>query len=39
MSKKKKKKSKSKIDWNTLLASAIIDLLIGIILILIDKVI
>ncbi len=37
MSKKKKKKSKSGIDWKTLLASAIIDLLIGIILILIDK--
>ncbi len=39
MSKKKKKKSKSTIDWNTIIVSAIVDLLIGIILILIDKVI
>ena len=34
-----KKKKKSTIDWTTVLAGAIVDLIIGIILLLLDKVI
>ena len=37
MGKKNNKKSKSEIDWKTLIISAILDLLIGIILIIIEK--
>lgn len=37
MSKKKKKQKKSKIDWKTLTASAILDFIIGFILLLIQQ--
>ena len=37
MSKKKKKQKKSKIDWQTLTAAAILDFIIGILLLLVDR--
>ena len=37
MSKKKRKKKKPTIDWLTIIISAIVDLIVGIILLIIDK--